>query len=69
MQEFIIEAWPALDRRKIVWKVVSDPAKEIFSAVPTGGSAPLSKCCKMSLCFQFTRQLGGKVVCLDSLCA
>jgi hypothetical protein len=69
IEKFISDSWSVLARRKIVWKVVYKPDAEVFNAVPTGSNAPLSKCCKMSLCFQFTRHLGGKVICLESLCA
>lgn len=69
IEEFVQASWPVFARRKMVWKVVFNTDKEVFNAVPTGSKAPLSKCCKMSLCFQFTRYLGGKVLCLESLCA
>ena len=34
-----------------------------------GKDCPLSRCCKMTVCFQFSRDIGGKVICLESLCA
>ena len=34
-----------------------------------GRDCPLSKCCKMPVCFQFSKDIGGKVICLESLCA
>ena len=35
----------------------------------TLGSVPLSLCCKMNVCFQFSRIFGGRVVCTESLCS
>ena len=69
IQDFILNSWPILNSQKIQWKVVYDSKTERFNAVPTGVDSPLSKCCKMSMCFTFTKDLGGKVLCLDSLCA
>ena len=34
-----------------------------------GKEAPLSKCCMRSVNIRFNEQMGGKVVCLESLCA
>lgn len=34
-----------------------------------GKDCPLSKCCKMTVYFQFTKDIGGKVICMENLCA
>ena len=46
-----------------------DEEKEIFNVILLGKNCPLSKCCKMTICFQFNKDIGGKVICMENLCA
>lgn len=46
-----------------------DAERDVFSVVLLGKECPLSRCCKMAVCFQFTKDIGGKVICMESLCA
>ena len=51
------------------YKVAFDADRDMFSVVLLGKECPLSRCCKMAVCFQFTKDIGGKVICMESLCA
>jgi hypothetical protein len=46
-----------------------DHHKDVFNVVLSGKDCPLSKCCKMTVYFQFTKDIGGKVICMENLCA
>ena len=41
----------------------------MFNVVLLGKDCPLSKCCKMTVYFQITKDIGGKVICMENLCA
>lgn len=41
----------------------------MYNVVLLGKDCPLSKCCKMTVYFQFTKDIGGKVICMENLCA
>ena len=34
-----------------------------------GRDCPLSKCCKMTMYFQFNKDIGGRIICMESLCS
>ena len=61
--------WPVLRGKKVSYKIAFDQIKEVYNVVLLGKDCPLSKCCKMTVYFQFTRDIGGKVVCMENLCA
>lgn len=61
--------WPILKGKKVHYKIAYDANKEIFNVVLLGKDCPLSKCCKMTVYFQFTKDIGGKVICMENLCA
>lgn len=61
--------WPVLTKRKMKWHFSYDKENLRFNCVTTGGEAPLSKCCKMCINFQISKDLGGRVVCMEGLCA
>jgi hypothetical protein len=48
--------------------VAYDSSKQVFNVILLGKNCPLSKCCKMTVCFQFDREIGGKVLCMETLC-
>lgn len=58
-----------LKGKKVHYKIAYDSNKEIFNVVLLGKDCPLSKCCKMTVYFQFTKEIGGKVICMENLCA
>jgi len=61
--------WPVLRGKKVQYKIAYDAEKEVFNVVLLGKDCPLSKCCKMTVYFQFTKDIGGKVICMENLCA
>ena len=54
--------------KKLNFKVAYDENKRVFNVILLGKNCPLSKCCKMTVCFQFDREIGGKVLCMETLC-
>jgi len=58
-----------LKGKKVQYKIAFDQMKEVFNVVLLGKDCPLSKCCKMTVYFQFTKDIGGKVICMENLCA
>ena len=71
IKDFILQRWPQLNRRKFIWRIAFSSSYQgsMYNTVLLGKEAPLSKCCMRSVNIQFNEQIGGKVVCLDSLCA
>lgn len=69
IKEFMTMQWPILKGKKVHYKIAYDAYKEIFNVVLLGKDCPLSKCCKMTVYFQFTKDIGGKVICMENLCA
>jgi hypothetical protein len=60
----------------LTFKVAVADQGEIFNVIIQAthkrtklGKIPLSKCCKMGINFQFTRALGGRILCMESLCS
>ena len=64
--ECLYEHWGRLKSNKV--KVAYDKDNEVFNAMVMGMNCPLSKCCKMTVYFQFDRAIGFKVFCMESLC-
>jgi len=58
-----------LKGKKVQYKIAFDQIKEVFNVVLLGKDCPLSKCCKMTVYFQFSKDIGGKVICMENLCA
>ena len=71
IKDFILQRWPQLNRKRFIWRIsyISSYQGNTYNTVLLGKDAPLSKCCMRSVNIQFNDQIGGKVVCLDSLCA
>jgi hypothetical protein len=55
--------------KKVQYKIAYQREKDVFNVVLVGKECPLSKCCKMTCYFQFSRDIGGKVICMENLCA
>lgn len=69
LKGFMESKWSAIKRRKVQYKVAFDHLKQVFNVILMGTNCPLSKCCKMTVCFQFDRGIGGgKVLCMETLC-
>jgi len=66
MQSIIYMKFPDIRKNQVKMKVYAEG--DSITAVPFGKQTPLSKCCKMTLCFQAVNGLGGKVVCMEQLC-
>lgn len=60
--------WTCLKNKNLNYKIAFDNEKNVFNTVLLGKNCPLSKCCKMTVCFQFNSDIGGKVLCMDALC-
>jgi hypothetical protein len=69
MKDLLYKHWPILNERKIIFKAAYDVNHDAFNVILLGKDCPLSKCCKMTLYFQFARESGGRVICMESLCA
>lgn len=69
MKDFLQTLWPILAGRKISYKAAYDRSADVFNMILLGKDCPLSKCCKMTMYFQFTKNIGGRVICMESLCA
>ena len=69
IKEFMLSVWPMLKGKKVQYRIAYDQIKEAFNVVLLGKDCPLSKCCKMTVYFQFTKDIGGKVICMENLCA
>jgi len=54
--------------KKLTFRIAYDHLKQVFNVILLGKNCPLSKCCKMTVCFQFDREIGGKVLCMETLC-
>lgn len=69
VKAFMLQRWPVLQGKKIQLKIAFREADMVYNVVLLGRDCPLSKCCKMTLHFQFTKDIGGKVICMEGLCA
>ena len=54
--------------KKVNFKIAFDTTKQVFNVILLGKNCPLSKCCKMTVNFQFDKEIGGKVICMETLC-
>jgi len=68
IKDFMLSHWTVMQRKRLTFRVAFDPVKQVFNVVVLGKNCPLSKCCKMTVCFQFDREIGGKVICMETLC-
>lgn len=56
-------------------KVAVQEGGDVFNVVLVNNSrkllsqTPLSRCCKMGVSFQFSRAIGGRIVCMEALCS
>jgi hypothetical protein len=57
-----------MKNKRLNFRVAYDSVKRVFNVLLLGKNCPLSKCCKMTVCFQFDREIGGKVICMETLC-
>ena len=51
------------------FKIAYNSDKDVYNVVLLGKDCPLSKCCKMTVYFEFSKDIGGKVICMENLCA
>ncbi len=56
-----------MKNRKIEFQTYSKDSQ--FNCVAFGIAAPVSKCCKSRVCFHMSVLMGGRVTCMDALCA
>ena len=56
-----------MKNRKIEFQTYSKDSQ--FNCVAFGIAAPVSKCCKSRVCFNMSALMGGRVNCMDALCA
>lgn len=68
IETFIRSYWPQLSKRHLNIQVAYDEYQNTYNTFLIGKNSPLSKCCKMVLNFQFTKDIGGRVICLEGLC-
>eukprot|EP00347_Sterkiella_histriomuscorum_P013435 403364716 len=69
LKNFMFSHWPQMRTKKVTFKVAFDQIKQVFNVILLGKNCPLSKCCKMTVNFQFDKQIfGGKVICMETLC-
>jgi len=68
IRDFMLGHWPAMRKKPLNFKIAYDSHKRVFNVILLGKNCPLSKCCKMTVCFQFDREIGGKVICMETLC-
>jgi hypothetical protein len=69
MRDLLLRQWPVLRGKKVQFKAAFEATTEAYNVVLLGKDCPLSKCCKMTIYFQFTREVGGRAICMESLCA
>jgi hypothetical protein len=76
LHKFIFLNWPVLKTKKMQFRIGVDEHGDSFNCIAVStskktefGNVPLSSCCKMCLNFQFSRSLGGRIVCMESLCS
>lgn len=69
MKDLLLQQWPVLKGRQVQFRAAFDAMAQVFNVVLLGKDCPLSKCCKMTIYFQFTKDIGGRVICMESLCA
>lgn len=68
IRDFMIQHWPQIKKKPLTFRIAFDSVKKVFNVILLGKNCPLSKCCKMTVCFQFDREIGGKVICMETLC-
>ena len=68
IKDFMLSHWPVMNGKKLTFRIAFDKVKQVFNVILLGKNCPLSKCCKMTVCFQFDREIGGKVICMETLC-
>lgn len=71
MKAFLHQHFPEMQQKKLNYKYAYHFEKRVFHLLVTGASQknqPWSKCCKIAVCFQFDRDIGCKVLCMEPLC-
>ena len=68
IRDFMVQHWPQMKKKPLTFRIAYDAVKKVFNVILLGKNCPLSKCCKMTVCFQFDREIGGKVICMETLC-
>ena len=71
IKEFLLLKYPQIAKKKFSWRISYQQTDkgEQYNVIPEGSQAPRSKCCIRSVKIQLNSQLGGKVACLNPLCA
>jgi len=63
--------YPELAKKDVKYRVFEndDQSKnepdKCLTVMPFGAQTPLSKCCKMTICFKIIKDVGGKVACME----